>query len=388
MPFDPIVDDVFQNRRDFLPGAEPTPEEVQKHFDGSILIDGLTKEESKLVLSALPRGSHRIYLNPLDKGLSEAKVYAGRYEANGTMTKPYVFKIGPLKKIEQESSNIERLVRPTLLGIEKPIFRGGLTKGLVIQPIAGLKPTSRLQSLKDFARTSEREVVTDLLSNRLALWYEGHLDTQVKSKPLGSIFTWYLSKLGSVDPYPPDWNDLKIWVRDLTGCPWHDDLPSIISALKNYSLSYRPSVIHGDLHSQNVLVDELRNSWPIDFYWCTEDTTPLLDLAMLECSLKFLAIHQRSELRSVIAGVENLLAREPVPSIALGDIPYRSEIQNVLQSVLAVRRYAFQSLNVQFEEYRKVLCLMTYVHSTHPLLNRPFVLASLQIQSALQHDSM
>jgi len=383
MPSNRIIEDIFEHRLSFLPGDPCEPDDVLSHFADSILIDGLTREESELVLSALPRNSKRIYLNPLDKGLSEAKVYAGRYETDGTLSKPYVFKIGPLTKIEREYEAMERRVCPHISCVERPIPRRATEKGMIIQPLAGLNPRSQLKSLKDYARTSNPEIVTRLLAERLAPWYDRVRDESPGTrKPLGILFEWYLTKVQQPDTFPADWSELKEWVRQLTGHAWCD-VPQVMKSLAEHELTFKPAIIHGDLHSQNVLVDEKEECWPIDFYWCNADSTPLMDFAMLECSLKFLAIHHRSDLRSIIE-VENILAREPIPTITLQNLPYRSEIGNALRSVIAVRKHALDTLAYRFDDYRKVLSLMTYVHSTHPLLNRPFVLASLQILSALQ----
>jgi len=141
--------------------------------------------------------------------------------------------------------------------------------------------------------------------------------------------------------------------------------------------------VHGDLHSQNVLIDERYECWPIDFAWCREEASPVLDFTMLESSLKFLAFPQRSALRSLII-IEHALAREPFPNIKIGAVPYNTEIGNVLRAVIAIRKFALDEMKIDFIDYRKSLCMMTYVHSTHPLLNRPFVLASLQILCALE----
>jgi hypothetical protein len=381
----PIIDDIVQHKRTFLGAANCTPDEVRKHFDDSILVDGLDREESELVLSVLGSGLHRIYLKALDKGLSGSKVYSGRYETpDGRASMPLIFKLGPLKKIEDEFDAINNYVVNRIGGISSPYIRKHSTTGLLVQSIAGLTSRSTLTSLKEYVRTSSdpEAVVYRLLGDRLSGWYDGHLRHQ-SQKPhrLRQVFKWYLNKVGTGDPFPADWADLKVWVENATGLGWNR-VPEILEHLKDSDVLSQSTIIHGDLHSQNILIDERGECWPIDFYWC-QDSTPILDFVMLECSLKFLAIHQRSDLRSVIE-IENGLAREPFPTMSIPEIPYRGEIANVLRAIQAVRHFAMDKMRIRFDDYRRALCLMTYVHSTHPKLNRPLILASLQILTALE----
>ena len=139
------------------------------------------------------------------------------------------------------------------------------------------------------------------------------------------------------------------------------------------------SIIHGDLHTQNVLVDpNSRECWPIDFAWCREESSPLIDLAMLECSLKFLAIPMRSDLRTLLA-IEMRLAEEPEPELGSLSTPYSAEINRIIRAVTILRNYVLSRLQVPFSEFRKLLLMMTYSLSILEGLNRPFVIGSLQL---------
>jgi len=386
MPSELIIDDLFTNGRLFLPGRACDAADVRAHFNSNILIDGLSREESQLVLSTLPRDSHRIYLSSLDKGLSGSKVFAGRYEVDGQpVSKLFVFKLGELSKIDNEHAAIERFVRPHIHGIVNPIYRRGKDIGLIVQELAGLGAKSSLRSLKEHARSSSdaASAIKRLLEARLGSWYLSPGKTH-SSHELGRLFEWYLSKVTAPDPFPTGWAELKDWVRADTGLS-NADVPTIIDEVKRRRISSATTIVHGDLHTQNVLIDEREECWPIDFAWCRDASSPVLDFTMLECSLKFLAFHQRSDLRSLIR-VDHALARDVFPTIGVGSVPYNTEISNVLRAIVAVRRFAMDEMNIDFVDYRRALCLMTYVHSTHPLLNRPFVLASLQIHCAVQEE--
>ncbi len=186
--------------------------------------------------------------------------------------------------------------------------------------------------------------------------------------------------------YPEEWRELKTWVQGISGHKWVD-VANIATHIKKQSINSVSTTIHGDMHSQNVLIDEREECWPIDFAWCRGEASPVLDFTMLECSLKFLAIPQRSDLHSIIK-VEQQLCSEAFPSIKIGSIPYSKEIINVIEGILAVRKFALENIGINFVDYRKALFLMTYVHSTHPLLNLPYVLSSLQILGTIEEKEI
>jgi hypothetical protein len=194
---------------------------------------------------------------------------------------------------------------------------------------------------------------------------------------LGDEFSRYLKKVNVQSVYPLNWDSLKSIVEQLTGSEWNNP-KTIITKLKRAKVESRSAIVHGDLHSQNILVDQHGEPWPIDFAWCREKSTPLLDFTMLECSLKFLGIPQRADLHDLIT-LDSYLVKEAIPEPHIGRIPYADLIGNVMKSILAVRRIAIEDHKITFSDYLKALCLMTYCHSTHPKLNRPLVLASLQM---------
>lgn len=380
---DLVVQDIFDNHRDFLPGERCyDPKDVYAHFNRPIYIDGVDEEEAILMRSALPKNATSLYLSPLDKGLSGAKVYAARYLfGTNQRSKSFVFKLGEVKKIEEEAQITGSLVSPHIPGVNEPIFRKGVKKALVSQDFAGLSANSNPQSLRLFIRSSRQgaHLVQRLLKDRLGNWYLSHSTGDLKPMNLGFLFDRYLKKAREDVLYPPKWSDLQQWVEELTRIRWTID-SRFIEKLKDQFINTPITTIHGDLHSQNILVDERRECWPIDFAWCRTESSPIIDLVMLECSLKFLAIPRRSNLR-VLIKVEKELAEKYLPKNSLGNVPYNDEIRNVLNAVRGVREFALNKLHYTFEDYRKALAMMTYSLATHSALNRPYVLSSLQILS-------
>jgi hypothetical protein len=264
------------------------------------------------------------------------------------------------------------------------VFRKGHSLGLIAQDLAGLSPNSTLQSLREFARESTRadEMIEKLYSDRLAKWYLDPDDDEASPIRLGDAFEWYLAKARGFQEYPAHWTDLQGWVQEETGLAW-GDIPATIESLSADTISSPTTIVHGDLHSMNILVDENQNVWPIDFAWSRDNWTPLVDFTMLECSLKFVSIPRRADLRSLIH-IERALVTDAFPAINAGRVPYSVEIENVLRAIIANRRFALETMGITFETYQRALCMMTFTHSTHPSLNMPYVLASLQMLSAIQ----
>lgn len=380
-----ILEDLFGNQRGFLPGLRCERADVEEHFEQPIIVGGLTAEEEWLMLSTLPKGARRLWLEPLDKGLSGSKVFSARYDTGaGRRSKPFVMKVGPIDKIDREAAAIAELASPYLRGIELPVYRRGVHLGLVGQEFRTLAAASELSSLRNEVRVSARgpQLVQRTLSDRLAPWYLPPEGADVTDFVLGALFEPYLRKgpdNSAAGIFPPPWDQLHEWVNDATGCSW-DQVSDTVESLKTEQRSLPSTIVHGDLHSQNVLVDNAGECWPIDFAWTRDQSSPLVDLTMLECSLKFLAIPMRSDLRALLP-VEVAIARDPVPAIAVDRIPYAEELNNVMAAVAQVRRFAMDELGASFADYRDGLTLMTYSLTTHPGLNTPYLLASLQILS-------
>jgi len=379
---DKIIADIYDEHRGFLPGERCTVDEVARHMEGSVKLDNISDEERLLLLSTLPRNAEQLWISQMDKGLSGSTVFAIRYsDTAGRHSKPFVAKIGELIKIQSEDKATRLFAAPYLPDIATPVCRRGETLALIAQELHGLNSQAQPESLRNYMRKSDDgpAVVQRLLEERLYPWYSR---SKAATSPIsvGDLMTDYLRR-GPTDiesVLPSGWDELTEWTRRIGGFGWADVGSTVASVLAG-TIDSPVSIIHGDLHTQNVLVDtRSRECWPIDFAWCREDSSPLIDLAMLECSLKFLAIPMRSDLRTLLA-IEYRLATEPDPEPLTLSTPYSAEITRVIAAVAVLRNYVAAELQVPFSEFRKILLAMTYSLSSLEGLNRPFVIGSLQL---------
>lgn len=377
-----IIRRVSSDKLPFLLQESHDRASLKRNLALPIEIDDLDVEERLLVLSVLPSRTQRVFLRPLDKGLSGAQVLAMSYVRNDNRSKRFVVKIGSKRKAEREFRAICNHVAGHIDCVGAPVLRLGPTKGLLLQDFAGLGARSHLRSLREATphETSIRDVLLRFFRNRLGNWYTENRRSQ-RSFNLGDLFEMYLAKAPSRIMIPAGWSGLREMVRE--NCGRFVRRPAaVISKVKKHSISSAATTIHGDLHSLNILVDDANNCWPIDFAWCRSESSPVLDMTMLECSLKFLVMPWNTDLRGLL-GIEHAYLTENY-ALRVGDLPYSDEIRRVLKCVQAIRRFAKEEFGINWEDYRRALLLMTFVHASHKKLNLAYLLGSLFMQLAIE----
>jgi hypothetical protein len=354
--------------------------ELEANLSLTIEADGISDEHRWLLLSTMPAGVSRVWISPLDKGLSGSIVVMVRYAgASGLKSKQFVAKIGDSGKLERELHAIEEVVTPYVQGISPPVFRRGVTSSVLIQNLAALGNAASLESLRLVAmrHVELKGLINRLFTVRFENWYRLPCEANHAFK-LSDLFLWYLKKAPPLDEiYPENWSELKKDVRAFSNSAW-DPVSGAIEGLLAREIRSPQTPVHGDLHSQNILVENGHECWPIDFAWARLRSSPLLDLTMLECSLKFLAIPAQAELFSVLRLEEQLLLF-PLTEPSIPRIPCGEQIGNVLRAVVELRRLAIESFGITIEDYLSALAIMSYCSSNHPQLNRPYILSALQL---------
>lgn len=372
-----IEADIVEHNRDFLPGTADRP--TKPEFEGAILLDGLDKEEVALIQSTLPIGTSNLFLAPLDKGFSGSKVFAGNYKlSTGFKSRLFVFKLGQNSKIEPEYYATINLVNPHIGGVDKPIYRKSINKSIVVQNFAGLEKDEHLQSLKQYSirYTDLNVIITSLFKGRLGAWYS--TKKVHNNLLLGDIFQKYINKSNKSFVYPERWSRLKDWVKEDSDikADWYE--PSeILEVIKGHNLSFYPCIVHGDLHAENVLVDSHKQVWPIDFAFCHGGSSILIDLVMMECSLKFNALPREIQLRTLLKFEDNNIDQF-FPNCEMNGVPFCDELCNVSKGITALRQIAYEH-DYSFIDYIKSLYIMTYMVVQYSNLNVPYMLASLQM---------
>lgn len=138
-------------------------------------------------------------------------------------------------------------------------------------------------------------------------------------------------------------------------------------------------LVHGDLHSQNVLVDDHDDLHLIDFAWSGYGWRAL-DFLMLECSLKFLLAPNDAEIDDLLE-MERLLDGGTDPNTSFSEMSDRlcgSELRVVASGIAEIRRQAIELGAVSnSEQYRRGILAMTSVLGAFPQLHRWFLAHSL-----------
>lgn len=303
---------VFDAVSDFqtwlVPESEAVLPPARRRFETRIVLPaahpGLGEEDRDLV-TYLYRDAALVELEPLSGGFSGAAVYrAESRDALGHTLSPSVLKLGPVRLVNTERVNFERVeeilgnAAPTVRGFAEIGERGGLKFAFAAM---GQGRVRTFKSLFEFGAPVERlcEIARTVFEDVLGRFY------RVAQKERISLLAHY----GFSEELGPS---VRRLVRSVAGdgefdagaesirfpggfaarnvCRFYDTfLPGLGPSRRTTDLEdfHLVSYQHGDLNGANVLIDARENVWLIDHFH-TGRGPVLKDLAKFENDLLYL----------------------------------------------------------------------------------------------------
>lgn len=365
------------------------------HFE---LLD-LEPHEQRLIALISPTAT-RFFLSPLDKGLSGARTLIVRWSIDERLhSAQRVVKIGEARKIEREYEAVQGILplMPRLGAMRLlPDLSEPASHRLLLQEYGGgsAVPVSLRQRLGKFSPgvtpspSPSVSAATKMVERvfQIALkdvHFQRPESYTAKEENFGAVLDWWLAKGGlkgaSIE------KDLSASAPRLAarGLPRPQQILDLIDELLTRKSTFSYGYVHGDLHTQNVLIDENDAPFLVDFAWSGRKWRAV-DFLMMECSLKFVCTPSDADIDD-LCELETLLdteASETDLTAWAEDRPFGREIAPVAAGVLAVRRLALGcGAAADLAQYRHGLALFTSSLATRPGLNRLYLLHSLAHQT-------
>jgi hypothetical protein len=329
----------------------------------------------------------RVYLAPMDKGLSGSTVWQARWTLpDGRLSKLHVFKIGPTQKLEAEERAIIDIASVIDHGFPLArLYRASSSdRGLLRQEFAG-DPSGSTFSLRNFIRHPAYNAQPDVLSELIARLYEGRL----KAWHYGSSAALTLTQ--SIEVAVPWWRskiNLPLVARSIGYQPLDDELrrfhgislPEMSERVDEIISQKRPMCIgpvHGDLHAQNVNLDDALNVYLIDF-GNTTFTWRALDFLILEAAVKFASAPAHAPLSSLLRCEELIDDRAPYTALLQDDF-YGVELRRTLAVATRIREQCIRSgAEVSLDNYRAgLVSVCAAFTSIEWIINRRFLFHSI-----------
>ncbi|KAA1375945.1 phosphotransferase [Aeromicrobium fastidiosum] len=343
-------------------------------------------------------GAPIVYLDALDKGLSGASVWQARWRTPraNVMSRLHVFKIGSAAKLQREYDAIVNYAYAIDADTPKAfLVRSKSGDGATALLRSEFVSDSPVSSLRDHLRGLESAdaavaCMNSLFGDRMKVWHYDQSETVTESQPLHEALDWWVDRrdlVGSADRLG------RAGAEALVGASGVSSVLSLsdrVEELSNEVVPIRLGVVHGDLHTQNVLLDEAGKTFLIDFGW-TAERWRAVDFLMMECSLKFLVAPRSARMTDLLAMDDLISGHEFGEPADVGRIQKWADerlfgrlMSRVVGAVIETRRHAIASGAVgDGETYTKGLALLgAGLSSMPPKINASLVLASTAHQVA------
>lgn len=345
--------------------------------------------EHRALIAKACRGSSRVRLRKLDKGLSGSVVWLGLWElASGVPSGPRVFKIGDRKKIEQEHEAIVHVVQaidqyPAPVSMHYPDDRSEPDALLRLDFVGheDEEPQSLRQFITDAADPREvTAAIHRLYFQRMRSWHVLSSPTRTSVVAMGDALDWWLTRM-DLDGLRSTLGSAAADASLVARCEIsYEDVVRTVDEVRRRKREIALGPVHGDLHAQNVLIDPDGDLHLIDFGW-TAERWRAIDFLMLECSLKFLVSPAHAPLDDLL-GVDARLGPPDDPridEIDFASLLYGNSLEKIARGVGVVRKAAFECGAVSDPyEYLDGLLLLTAGLSSLPTgINRAYLLHAL-----------
>lgn len=349
--------------------------------------DHLTLEQQdRALIARAVADSTRVYLAPMDKGLSGSAVWQARWRLqSGHLSKLHVFKIGPTRKLEAEEKAIVDIASVIEQGFPLAVLYRSedCNRSLLRQEFAG-DPSGTTFSLRNYIRmplynaTPETlaEVIDRLYSVRMRAWHYGN-DPCRRQLSIDEAVPWWrpkinLTKIANDIGFAELNSELKA-KHDITIPEMSARVEEILH--QNHPLCVGP--VHGDLHATNVNLDEKLNVYLID-YGNTMYTWRAVDFIILEAAIKFATTPAHAPLDSLIQ-CERLIDQGAKTSTLPAGALYGDELRKTLASCVVIRRHCAESgAEVDLARYRAgLICVCAAFTSIEWMVNRRFLFHSI-----------
>lgn len=327
-----------------------------------------------------------IFYKILSGGFSGSKVLEIRPKKTNNFVndKIYIIKYGFISdgKIKEEKDNFSEFIKGrkgfqsyTDATYEKTLHYEGILYNYAISENSkasySFDEILKKTETPYFEIESKKNIITKLFSKNEAFnkWREDF--NELKTCKVGDLYIDFVSKDKIEDSLEYILNDEKRSKVVL----------DIFDKISNYVITYKETVCHGDLHTDNFFVDDEKNIYLIDFGF-TNKRHSILDYTSLECSLKFKHFPFYLESDELIEIEKELMSERTF------DLSYnfastkRKEVVEFLSMINTIRHNSLKDLSGQSAdniEYYISLYLMTIRQIRYPNMNQLYACHSARI---------
>lgn len=346
-------------------------------------------EVDSLLRRVFNKGTRYLELETLEEPPSNAPslrrsvvLFCEARDENGVARRQEILKLAPEKDIEREKANYDQYVQPLLQHQFTALVIGhAVSWDMGIIRYTDETTGRRYRFTEWYADKQALQItraIKHLYKNVLKPWYD--LDSGEMRKSSGSIYEYYFdpSRFKRFSSYMSNFanQDNTVNIEPLTGL-----INPVLWAEENKGLSrfntFWGTLVHGDLHSGNIIVDDDAHAYVIDY----ERTGPgffLRDFVELEKDVRLRLLRLEDNDVMLALHLDLLLMKQRYPDKlptwkdpALGTSTISEEklheLRKAFAAICSIRRVAAQVAGLtNMKEYYWALLMETLISATNP----------------------